>query len=86
LKITECGDIEFYSKDKLQYVTAENVIKYMKQLRKITNVIEIKQADSNKCILLNNQLTRYSKQCIAFTKPLTVIKTKDSLPSMPLHL
>jgi hypothetical protein len=26
VKITECGDIEFYSKDKLQYFTVENVI------------------------------------------------------------
>jgi hypothetical protein len=27
VKITECGDIEFYSNDKLQYFTVENVIK-----------------------------------------------------------
>ena len=26
MKITECEDIEFYSKDKLQYFTVENVI------------------------------------------------------------
>ena len=26
VKITECEDIEFYSKDKLQYFTVENVI------------------------------------------------------------
>jgi hypothetical protein len=26
VKITECVDVEFYSKDKLQYVTVEKVI------------------------------------------------------------
>jgi hypothetical protein len=27
VKVTKCEDIEFYSKDNLQYFTAENVIK-----------------------------------------------------------
>jgi hypothetical protein len=30
LKITECGDIKFYSKDKVQYFTVENVINWYK--------------------------------------------------------
>jgi predicted nucleic-acid-binding Zn-ribbon protein len=38
VKITECGYIEFYSKDKLQYFTVENVIKMCIVMSVVLNI------------------------------------------------